>query len=116
MRSPRVTFCAYDKPDCVGGPPAWIQRLLPFLQSQGIQVRCLILLHCGGSGPTLEHLEREGISCRAILAQESTEERLRWILECLQAEPPDVFVPNLVVAAYWATRWLQPAGIPCVGV
>ena len=93
-----------------------MQRLLPFLCTQGIEVRCLFLLHYGTSGPTLEHLLRAGIPCRSILAPDSTEERLRWILECLREEPPDLFVPNLVVAAYWATRWLKKAGIPCVGI
>lgn len=116
MSSFKVTFCAYDKPDNVGGPPAWMQRLLPFLCTQGIEVRCLFLLHYGETGPTIEHLKNEGIPCRSILAQDSTEERLRWILGCLREEPPDLFIPNLVVAAYWATRWLKKAGIPCVGI
>jgi glycosyltransferase involved in cell wall biosynthesis len=41
---------------------------------------------------------------------------VQWILECLIADPPDIFVPNLVIAGYFAGRWAQVAGIPTVGV
>jgi len=112
----RVTFCAYDKPGNVGGPPAWLQRLLPQLSYQGLQVDCLILLHYGQTGPTLEHFQKVGIPCRVCLAQPTTEERIRWILQQLQEDPPDVFVPNLVVAAYWAALWIRPAGVLSVGI
>lgn len=116
MRSSRVTFCAYDKPDNVGGPPAWLQRLLPHLRTQGFQVKCLILLHHGQSGPTVEYFRRAGVPCRVCLAQSTTEERIEWILQQLREDPPDVFVPNLVVAAYWAARWIRASGIPTVGI
>src|SRR5437870_12723757 len=46
-----------------------------------------------------------------------TEQRVRWILEQLADDPPDVFVSNAVVpAAYYAGRWLREAGIPTVGI
>ncbi|MFC1688671.1 glycosyltransferase family 4 protein [Pseudomonadota bacterium] len=34
----------------------------------------------------------------------------------MQDNPPDVFVPNLVVAAYFAGRWVKAAGIPTIGI
>jgi glycosyltransferase involved in cell wall biosynthesis len=34
----------------------------------------------------------------------------------LAKSPPDVFVPNLVVAGYYAARWVSRAGIPTVGI
>ncbi len=112
----KVTFVAYDKPDNVGGPPAWLQRLLPALQSRGIEVRCLFFLHWGESGPSVEFLRARGFDCPAILAPATTEERIRWILDRLRESPPDIFVPNLVVAAYLAGRWILQAGIPTVGI
>ena len=112
----KVTFCAYDKPDSVGGPFSWLQRLLPALRAYGIEARCLVLLHCGYSGPTLESLRAQGIVCESILCHERTEDRIRWILERLRENPPDVFVPNLPVAAYFAAGWLRAAGIPTVGI
>lgn len=112
----RVTFCAYDKPDSVGGPFSWLQRLLPALRAHGIEARCLVLLHCGDTGPTLESLRAQGIACESTLCHERTEDRIRWILERLREHPPDVFVPNLPVAAYFAAAWLRSAGIPTLGI
>jgi len=46
-----------------------------------------------------------------------TEQRVRWILERLAEDPPDVFVSNMVIpAAYYAGRWLREVGIPTVGI
>lgn len=112
----KVTFVAYDKPDNVGGPPAWLQRLMPALRGQGIEPRCLFFLHWGETGPSVEFLRAHGFDCPAILAPATTEERIRWILAQLRENPPDVFVPNLVVAAYLAARWVRQAGIPTVGI
>lgn len=112
----KVTFCAYDKPDNVGGPPAWLQRLLPELREHGIESRCLFLLHWGETGPTLEFLCARGFDCPAVPAHPTTEQRIGWILERLREDPPDIFVPNLVVAAYLAVRWVREAGIPSVGI
>jgi colanic acid/amylovoran biosynthesis glycosyltransferase len=114
--APRVTFCAYDKTADLGGPLTWLQRLLPCLQERGFEVRCLFLLHEGTTGPTVEFLRTRGIECPAILAPDTTEERIRWILERLRENPPDIFVANLVVAGYWAGRWLKEAGVRTVGV
>jgi colanic acid/amylovoran biosynthesis glycosyltransferase len=112
----KVTFCVHDKPDSVGGPVTWIQRLLPELRRRGIDARCLFLLHWGDSGPGLTALRAQGFDCRAALCHDRTEDRVHWILERLRENPPDVFVPNLVVAGYFAGRWARAAGIPTVGV
>jgi len=111
-----VTFCIYDKPDSVGGPITWVQRLLPALRRHGIEARCLVLLHWGDTGPALNMLRELGFDCKAVLAHERTEDRVRWILDQLRENPPDIFVPNLVVAGYFAGRWAREAGIPTVGV
>jgi glycosyltransferase involved in cell wall biosynthesis len=44
------------------------------------------------------------------------EQKIRWILETLSANPPDVFVPNMLVHALFAAAWVKKAGIPTVGM
>ncbi|HVF38859.1 MAG TPA: glycosyltransferase family 4 protein [Gemmatimonadaceae bacterium] len=112
----KVTFCVYDNPGHVGGPVTWIVRLLPALRNLGIDVNCLFLLHWGETGPALESLRAQGFHCESVVCHPRTEDRVRWILERLKENPPDVFVPNLVLAAYFAGRWTRAAGIPTVGV
>jgi glycosyltransferase involved in cell wall biosynthesis len=91
-------------------------RLLPGLRERGITVRCLFLLHWGTTGPALEFAKREGFEFDATLASDKTEDRVRWILDRLAANPPDVFIPNLVVAGYFAARWTREADIPTIGI
>ncbi|MEI7935843.1 MAG: glycosyltransferase family 4 protein [Verrucomicrobiota bacterium] len=113
----KVTFCAYDCADNVGGPVAWIQRLLPALRLQGIACRCLFLTYGPSpSGPTLSALRAEGFECPSTVYQQYTEDRARWLLAQLSENPPDVFVPSLVLAGYFAARWVRRAGIPTVGI
>ena len=112
----KVTFCAYDKPDNVGGPVSWLQRLGPLLRERGFEVRCLFIMHWGNRGPALDSLTAAGIECSVATGVDNTQDRIRWILDEVRKNPPDVFVPNLVVAAYFASKWLREAGIPTVGV
>jgi len=112
----KVTFCTYDKPDTVGGPGAWLTRLLPALSAKGIEVRCLVLVHCGETGPTATALKQHGVACSIIRCPEYLEDQVAWILAKVAEDPPDVFVPNLVLAALFAARWLKAANIPSVGV
>jgi len=116
IRPTVVTFCAYDKPDSVGGPLTWLSQLLPALRDHGIESRCLFLTHWGDTGPYLEKLRGEGFACEQAACHDHTHDRVRWILSCLQKNPPDIFVPNLVVAGYFAARWARAAGIPTVGI
>ncbi|MEP6506983.1 MAG: glycosyltransferase family 4 protein [Gemmatimonadales bacterium] len=110
-----MTFCAYDKPDNVGGPVSWLRRLLPLLRERDIDARCLFIMHWGETGPAISPLIDGGFSCRRTSA-DRTEDRVRWILDELRDDPPDIFVPNLVVAGYFAARWVRAAGIPTVGI
>jgi colanic acid/amylovoran biosynthesis glycosyltransferase len=65
---------------------------------------------------TIQMLRQQGFECHAINKPYYTEERVRWILKKLSEEPPDVFVPNLIVPACYAGKWAREAGIPTVGV
>lgn len=114
----KVTFCAYDRENYINGPNVWLQRLLPELKAQNCQVKVLFLLagRQAGCFPTLSWLQQAGIECSYTVLPTYAEQRVRWILEELRRDPPDVFVPNVVVAAYHAAGWIQKAGIPTVGV
>jgi colanic acid/amylovoran biosynthesis glycosyltransferase len=112
----RITFCAYDKPGNIGGPVTWLQLLLPALQERGFEVSCLILFHVGDTGPLVEHLREKGVPFHTSPYHFYTEDNIRWILERLQENPPHIFVPNLVVAAYYAAAWAKKAGIHTVGI
>lgn len=89
---------------------------MPALRLRGIDCRCLFLTHFGGTGPIVEALQSDGFDCRVVDCHERTEDQVRWILEQLHENPPDVFVPNLVVSACHAARWVRAADIPTVGI
>jgi glycosyltransferase involved in cell wall biosynthesis len=115
-----VTFCAYDLPDYVGGPNTWLRRILPELRQRGVEPRVLFLVHKKARSqdeyPTLTALRRAGFDVRAIPRPYYTEPQVRWLLEQLAEDPPDVFVPNLALAGFYAARWVREAGIPTVGL
>ena len=112
----KITFCAYDKPDSIGGPVTWLMRLLPFLQQHNIEPTCLLLFHSGNEGPLLNSLSSNGIKCKTSPFLNYTEDNIHWILSCLQEDPPNIFVPNLVIPAYYAAAWARKAGIFTLGV
>lgn len=112
----KVTFCAYDKPDSLGGPLTWLVQLLPALREYGIESQCLFLTHWGETGPYLEKLRADGFDCKQIACHDHTHDRVQWILSQLQQNPPDIFVPNLVIASYFAGHWVRKANIPTVGI
>lgn len=113
----KVTFCMHDRPNYVGGPNAGLRRLLPDLRDRGIDVRVLSLMFGDPTQcPTLCHLQKMGIPCTITHYHKTTEERVRWLLSMLRNDPPDIFVPNLMVSAYFASRWVRQAGIPSIGV
>ncbi len=112
----KITFCAYDKPDSVGGPVTWLMHLLPALQRYGFDVNCLIFYHVGNNGPLTEHLKKNNIALKGTSFNYYTEDNIQWLLQQLKSNQPDIFVPNLVVPAYLATPWIKKAGIKIIGV
>ena len=116
----KVTFCTREYDDLSGGQNTWLCHFLPDLHRRGIESRvlCFTLPH-EEELPTVRSLRQAGINCTTSSDEEKryTEQRVRWLLEQLAENPPDVFVSNMVVpAAYYAGRWLREAGIPTVGI
>lgn len=118
----KVLFCAFDGPGYTGGPNSWLRRLVTYLTSRGVSVRVLLFIQADpkdtdfSSYPLLNDFERQGVDFRRYYFWETTENKVRWIFDEAREFAPDVFVPNVVVAAYWAARWIREAGIPTVGV
>jgi colanic acid/amylovoran biosynthesis glycosyltransferase len=90
--------------------------MLPLLRDRGLECRCLFLTHFGGTGPVVEELFKDGFVSAVVNCHSRTDDQVRWILKQVDQNPPDVFVPNLVVSAYHAARWIRAAGIPTIGV
>ncbi len=114
----KTVFCAYDDLDCVGGPNTWLRRLLPELQKAGVAVHALLLTPCPGRGATSVALRSTGIPCTefAFRTCPFTQQRLQRILSFVVHLKPDIFVPNLVIPAYYLNSWFRQAGIATVGV
>jgi glycosyltransferase involved in cell wall biosynthesis len=114
----KVTFCSLDWPDYVGGPNAWLRRLVPGLVKKGIQVKVLFFVDNGipENCPTVMAFRDQGVDCPAICTPVWMQDRVRWILKKIQADPPDIFVPNLVLPAFYSGQWVREANIPTIGV
>jgi len=93
---------------------------MPDLRRRGIKTRVLYFTFWReGELPTARALHQAGINYTTSSDEEKkyTEQRVRWLMERLAEDPPDVFVSNMVIpAAYYAGRWLREAGIPTVGI
>src|SRR5690349_1079761 len=112
----KITFCAYDSPNHIGGPNTVLRRLLPPLREYGVDPSALVLqTGAPGRGRTAQALLRSGIRTVQTRRPSSTEATLRWIGAALAANPPDAFAPDYVAPAYFATPWLRAAGITTVG-
>ncbi len=119
----KVTICSYDGNNFFGGPFTWLKRIVPIWQERGIEVRLLFFTyHSAESCPSIRFFKSRGVPCtvKRWLSRtnyhDNTEDRARWILKELKKHPPDIFVPNLVLPAFFAARWVRKAGIPTVGI
>jgi len=115
QRHIKVTFLAYG-PNQMNGPNIWLQRVLPELSKRGFQPQVLFLMSSDKPCEVVNNLRKNGIRCITILRQQYTEQNILQILNALKADPPDIFIPNLSVPAYFASRWIKETGIPTVGI
>ncbi len=113
--SPRLSFVAWD-PDQLNGPNIWIQRVLPEFVKRGFRVQAIFVVPVIRPSKAAEGLQRQGVECLFLEKKPTTEEIITDLLAVLQQNPPDVFVPNTCVPAYYAAKWVQAAGIPTVGI
>ncbi len=110
----KLLFVFYDRPDYFVGPIVNARRLLPELCSRGHEVHCLIFRLGAEGAPSADYLESLGVHCYVHPFDCSTEDKIVWILQQISYISPDVFVPNLSVAGWFAARWAREAGIPTI--
>jgi glycosyltransferase involved in cell wall biosynthesis/SAM-dependent methyltransferase len=109
----KIAFLAYDRPGYHGGPIVNALRLLPELHRRGHAVHALIMYRHGGS-PSADALATQGVHVHTHEFPVWTEDGMDWLLQTLQKINPDVFVPNLSVPGWFASRWVRAAGVPTV--
>jgi colanic acid/amylovoran biosynthesis glycosyltransferase len=113
-----VTFCTYDSPTYTGGPNSWLRRLLPKIISSGIDVQVLFFVDATSPQEcsTFKYFTENKIQCKSFPFRSPTEQKISWILSILSIDPPDVFVPNMLIAPFYASRWVKESGIATIGV
>lgn len=112
----KITFCTYDAP-LFHSVNSWLKRLLPELSRNNFKIQALIfyegdLTDC----ETYKFLTDLEFDVKVFPFKSLTEEKIKWTLQTLSVDPPDIFVPNMLVNAFFTSRWLKASAIPSVGV
>ena len=112
----KVDLCVYDSPTAVGGPYVWVQRMPLEWRKRGIDVR-IKLFHWSDleAGVLFQFLRRSGFQLEACLFTES-KSNVRWLLESVSRNPPDLFIADNVIPGLLSGRYLRNAGIPTIGI
>lgn len=111
-----IDICAYDGPNCTGGPYMWIQRMPFELRDLGYRVRVrLFTWQDPEGGAAFKVLRANGIEVTAAKFSD-TATNVRWLLSQAQGDLPDVFVANHVIPALHAGKFFRKCGIPTIGV
>jgi colanic acid/amylovoran biosynthesis glycosyltransferase len=117
----KVLFCAYDRPGHLAtGPNAWIQRLVPdLINIYGLDVHTLFIY----SGrledcPTLSYFKAHHLPVSAMKREEFpfVADQVKALLRIVKKESISIVVANLVIPAFYATRYLKPFNIPVIGL
>src|SRR5688572_18332307 len=112
----KITFCTYDAPS-FHSVNTWLKTLLPELSKNNFSVEVMVFFEGDLSEcETYQFFVALRYKVHAYPFMSLAEEKVRWILETLAANPPDVFVPNMIVHALFAARWIKKAGIPTIGL
>jgi glycosyltransferase involved in cell wall biosynthesis len=112
----KIVFATYDSPDDVGGVSSWLQRLLPKLQSAGLEVDVHLLTFGGQPGVNCAAFERLGIPFRWRPWVEDTSQAVRHCLQLLAESQPDIYVPGCLLPAYHAAALVRRQGVHTVGI
>lgn len=117
-RAIKVIFVTFDAPDFICGPNSWLKRLLPFLRKQGFDIEILFFLEgqLADQCNCYQFFKSQGFNTAWFRWGTTTEAKITWLLSQLQTRNPDIFVPNMLVAAFYAARWVKAVGIPTIGL
>jgi colanic acid/amylovoran biosynthesis glycosyltransferase len=112
----KVTFAHFDDPNDVSGVSSWLRRLLPALRENEFDVSVQLLGFGKEPGANARYLSDLGIPVRFALRSVAMSGSVRQCVKWLCEDPPDVYVPNCILGAYYAGGWARQQGIPTVGV
>ncbi|HVO73170.1 MAG TPA: glycosyltransferase [Ignavibacteriaceae bacterium] len=115
QQNTQILFVA-NGPNQINGPNIWLQRMLPELKGRGFRPKVIFLMSNASDCVVVKNLRNLGIECRILHKKKYTEENIVELIKIIKKDPPDVFIPNLSVPAYYASKWIKSAGIPTVGV
>lgn len=108
----KIAYTFYDRPNYAAGPRINALRLLPEFKQRGHEVTAVIGYR--NECPAQRILENEGIQVVATPWPGRIEEQVAWFYDILPKIDPDVFVPNISLAAAYAARFCREAGRPTI--
>ncbi len=117
----KILFCAYDEPGHVAtGPNVWLQRLIPeLIHKFNLQVETLFF-HPGKLDlcPTIRFFNEKKLPVHLINRRIThyTEDQVKAILHIVKKQSITVVVSNLVVAGFYAAKYLRRYQIPSIAV
>jgi colanic acid/amylovoran biosynthesis glycosyltransferase len=112
----KVCFATYDAFSDVGGVSTWLRRLLPLLQSANIELEVHVMAIGGEPGVNCAAFEKQGIRVRWIPFQWHLPQAVRSLVQLVKESQPDIYVPNCIIPAYYAGKYVRLSGIPTVGI
>lgn len=94
----------------------WLKHIVETLQSDRVEPRVIFFSSSNQPSLIVDTLKLRGIDCTVLPLQKYGESDVINILQELKRNPPDIFVPNLSLAALFAVKWLKKAGIASIGM
>ena len=111
----KVCFVTHDSPQDMGGLNSWLQKLLPLLQMAGIEIEVHVTAVYGRPGVNCAFFREHGIAIRWMPSLKHLPYAVRSLYQFLKDSKPDIYVPTVIVPAYFAAGYARRAGIPTVG-
>ncbi|MFP4157541.1 MAG: glycosyltransferase [Opitutales bacterium] len=112
----RPILIAANDPTRYNAPNVWLLRILPLLSERGFDPEVVFFTFSGQREfPLGEELTEQGIRVHYLPAR-TTEDNIVELIKVINRVRPDLFIPNLVVPAYYAAKWARNAGIRTIGI
>lgn len=96
------------------GPTINAERLLTRLPRERVEP-IAVILHDGTGSPAAERLRDAGVRCVVDRRRRRVQRQIRWFHRTVADLRPDVFVPNLSVAGWYASETIKGWGVATVG-
>ncbi len=117
----KILFCAYDRPGHIAtGPNAWIQRLIPDLRDKYLLDVHTLFIYSGNweDCPTLSIFKEQNCPIHLISKDNIPfiADQAKEILKLIKYNNFTILVANLVIPAFYTTKYLKKSNIPVIGV